>query len=88
MKSKFSALWLGVFAAGAISPLRAQTPSLITPAALQALADTSPVRVLDVRQSWVSYLQNHLPNAAWLNIETLRAQDGELPFRLVTGARN
>lgn len=63
--------------------VRAQSPRLITPAALQALADTAPVRILDVRQSWVSYLQNHLPSAAWLNIETLRAQQGELPFQLL-----
>jgi thiosulfate/3-mercaptopyruvate sulfurtransferase len=39
--------------------------------------------VLDVRQSWISYLQNHLPGAAWLNVETLRAQQGELPFQLL-----
>lgn len=62
---------------------RAQTPRLITPAELQRLADSTPVRVLDVRQSWVSYLQKHLPNAAWLNIETLRAQNAELPFQLL-----
>lgn len=61
----------------------AQTPRLITPAELIAMGDTAGVRVLDVRQSWVSYLQNHLPNAAWLNIETLRAQDRELPFQLL-----
>lgn len=61
----------------------AQTPRLITPAELIGMADTAGVRVLDVRQSWVSYLQNHLPNAAWLNIETLRAQDRELPFQLL-----
>lgn len=39
--------------------------------------------ILDVRQSWISYLQNHLPGAAWLNVETLRAQQGELPFQLL-----
>lgn len=39
--------------------------------------------VLDVRQPWTSYLQNHLPGAAWLNVETLRAQQGELPFQLL-----
>ncbi len=43
-----------------------------------------PVVVVDVRQSWTSYLQNHLPGAVWLNIETLRAQEGELPFQLLT----
>ena len=64
-------------------PAAAQTPRLIRPAELIAMGDTAGVRVLDVRQSWVSYLQNHLPNAAWLNIETLRAQDRELPFQLL-----
>jgi thiosulfate/3-mercaptopyruvate sulfurtransferase len=41
--------------------------------------------VIDVRQSWVSYLQNHVPGAVWLNVETLRAQQGELPFQLLSG---
>lgn len=63
----------------------AQAPRLISTAELAALADSAPVRLIDVRQSWVSYLQNHLPNAAWLNIETLRAQDGDLPFQLLPG---
>jgi thiosulfate/3-mercaptopyruvate sulfurtransferase len=72
-----------LLAAVVASPAQGQVPRLITPAALQALADTAPVRVLDVRQSWVNYLQKHLPHAAWLNIETLRAQDGELPFQLL-----
>ncbi len=64
-------------------PLAAQVPRLIATAELVALGDSSPVRVIDVRQSWVSYLQDHIPNAAWLNIETLRAQDHELPFQLL-----
>ena len=29
------------------------------------------------------HLQNHLPGAAWLNIETLRAGEGALPFQLL-----
>jgi thiosulfate/3-mercaptopyruvate sulfurtransferase len=61
----------------------AETPRLITPAEVVAMGDTAGLRVLDVRQSWVSYLQNHLPSAAWLNIETLRAQERELPFQLL-----
>jgi thiosulfate/3-mercaptopyruvate sulfurtransferase len=64
-------------------PIAAQAPRLITPAELAALPESGSVRVLDVRQAWVSYLQNHLPNASWLNIETLRAQDRELPFQLL-----
>lgn len=77
--------WLSLAAAGLMLSGRAaaQTPGLITPAEVVAMGDTAGLRVLDVRQSWVSYLQNHLPNAAWLNIETLRAQDRELPFQLL-----
>jgi len=48
-----------------------------------ALTNYVPVAVVDVRQSWTSYLQNHLPGAVWLNVETLRAQQGDLPFQLL-----
>lgn len=61
----------------------AQT-ALIQPDSLVPLLDRSDIAVIDVRQSWTSYLQNHLPGAAWLNIESLRAQQGELPFQLLT----
>lgn len=83
MRNRFAAVALAVALVAGAARAAAQVPTLITPAALQALADTAPVRILDVRQSWVNYLQNHLPNAAWLNIETLRAQQGELPFQLL-----
>ena len=32
---------------------------------------------------WASYLEHHLPRAVWLNVETLRAQSGDLPFQLL-----
>ena len=71
----------------------AQTPRLIgteelanwiarTEAPAGAPAGAVPVLV-DVRQSWTGYLQNHLPGAVWLNVETLRSQQGELPFQLL-----
>jgi thiosulfate/3-mercaptopyruvate sulfurtransferase len=73
----------------------AQTPTLVStsdlatwlaePGPQAGLVDRAPVHLLDVRQSWASYLQNHLPGAAWLNIETLRAQRAELPFQLLSG---
>jgi thiosulfate/3-mercaptopyruvate sulfurtransferase len=44
------------------------------------------VVVVDVRQAWSSYLQNHLPGAVWLHVETLRAQQDELPFQLLPPA--
>lgn len=70
----------------AAAPLPGQTPRLIAPDSLAALSARGPVTVIDVRQSWVSYLQNHLPGAVWLNVETLRAQQGELPFQLLPAA--
>ncbi len=76
------ALLLGATPLGAQGSRRAV--ALIAPEELAGQGDS--VTVLDVRASWTSYLQNHLPNAAWLNIETLRAQQGELPFQLLDGA--
>jgi thiosulfate/3-mercaptopyruvate sulfurtransferase len=62
------------------------TPRLVSTDTLAAwLTRSEPPVLLDVRQSWVSYLQEHLPGAVWLNIETLRAQDGVLPFQLLPG---
>jgi thiosulfate/3-mercaptopyruvate sulfurtransferase len=51
------------------------------------LSRVPPLLLLDVRQSWTSHLQNHLPGAVWLNIETLRAQHDELPFQLLSGGQ-
>ncbi len=82
-----------VLGLGAATPMVAQSPALISTADLArrlprdtdagAIADYLPVVTIDVRQSWISYLQNHIPGAVWLNVETLRAQDGELPFQLL-----
>lgn len=58
--------------------------TLIQPDSLVSLLGRGDVAIIDVRQSWTSYLQNHLPGATWLNIETLRAQQEELPFQLLT----
>jgi thiosulfate/3-mercaptopyruvate sulfurtransferase len=77
----------------AASPTAAQAPRLISTDALAnwlagseapvgVPAGSAPV-VVDVRQAWTTYLQNHLPGAGWLNVETLRAQQGELPFQLL-----
>lgn len=65
-----------------------------TPADPAAMPRRHPARpplevtlLIDVRPSWTSYLQGHLPGAIWLNIETLRAQREELPFQLLAGAQ-
>ncbi len=64
--------------------LSAQAPRLISTEDLAARMDR--VVLVDVRQAWSSYLQNHLPGAVWLHVETLRAQQGELPFQLLAPA--
>ncbi len=62
-------------------PLSAQARLISTE---ELAASLDQVVVVDVRQAWSSYLQNHLPGAAWLNVETFRAQQGELPFQLLS----
>jgi thiosulfate/3-mercaptopyruvate sulfurtransferase len=60
-------------------------PRLLSTDTLAAwLASGAGVTVVDVRQPWPSYLQNHLPNAAWLNIESLRSTNAGLPFQLLS----
>jgi thiosulfate/3-mercaptopyruvate sulfurtransferase len=58
-------------------------PTLVTTERAQDLTRSGGVTVLDVRPEWTDYLQNHLPGAAWLNIETLRSSDRGLPFQLL-----
>lgn len=90
---------VGVLAWLIIAPVTAaaQVPQLVSTAELAAwlaepgpergYVDRSPVHLIDVRQSLVGYLQNHLPGAVWLHVETLRAQEGELPFQLLSGGQ-
>lgn len=59
---------------------------LVSTDSLAAMIAAGPVTVIDVRQAWTSYLQNHLPGAAWLNIETLRSSNAGLPFQLFPAA--
>lgn len=65
------------------SAVGAQT-GLIQPDSLQPLLVRPDLAIVDVRQSWTGYLSNHLPGSVWLSIETLRAQQGDLPFQLLT----
>ncbi len=61
----------------------APQPTLIGTDSLARMLESEPVTVLDVRQPWTAYLQNHLPGAVWLNVETLRSTSGGLPFQLL-----
>ena len=69
--------------AGTLAAQEVAAPRLISPVELVALQARQPVTVIDARQAWSSYLQNHLPDAAWLNVETLRSGSGPLPFQLL-----
>lgn len=84
-RSATMAILLGIVSGqtNALPAQAAASPSLISPAELVALQQQGAVSVIDVRQAWTSYLQNHLPDAAWLNIETLRSGSGPLPFQLL-----
>ena len=64
---------------------RGQNPTLISTAALALLAGSDSATIVDVRAAWTSYLENHVPGAVWLSIETLRATEGRLPFQLLSG---
>ncbi len=58
-------------------------PQLISTDQLAVLMATSEPILLDVRGAWTEYLQNHLPAAQWLSMETLRASRNGLPFQLL-----
>ena len=61
------------------SPTAAQLVSTDTVAAW--LARGAPVRLLDTRLDVWTYLKGHLPQAQYLNIETLRASQNGLPVQ-------
>jgi len=61
----------------------APQPALISTDSLARMLENESVTVLDVRQPWTAYLQNHLPGSVWLNVETLRSTSGGLPFQLL-----
>ncbi|MFI5208908.1 MAG: sulfurtransferase [Gemmatimonadales bacterium] len=51
------------------------------------LAAASTPIVLDARPSWIDYLQGHLPEAQWTNIETFRGTLQGVPFQLFDGGQ-
>ncbi len=63
-------------------PAAAQQARLVSTEQLAAELDRGDAVLVDVRQSWTSYLQGHLPGAVWLHVESLRTGAGGLPFQL------
>jgi thiosulfate/3-mercaptopyruvate sulfurtransferase len=71
---------------GAPSPTaHAVVPALVSTDRLAAWQAAGPVVVLDVRTDVFTYLKGHLPGAEYLNTETLRASEGGIPTRLLSG---
>ena len=62
----------------------AAVPRLLSTDTLAAWQERGvPMRLLDVRLDVWSYLRGHLPQAQYLNLETLRASKGGVPMQLL-----
>ncbi|MGH7703309.1 MAG: sulfurtransferase [Gemmatimonadales bacterium] len=72
----------GSGAAPSVAPVGPAAQLITTDRLAGLLASSEPV-LLDVRAAWTDYLQNHLPGAQWLSVETLRASEHGLPFQLL-----
>lgn len=78
------ALLLGLGTPARAQEVPAGPPRLLSTDSLAAWqARGLPVRLLDVRLDVWTYLKGHLPNAQYLNIETLRASKGGVPVQLL-----
>ncbi|MGQ9463749.1 MAG: sulfurtransferase [Candidatus Fervidibacter sp.] len=58
-------------------------PQLVTTEWLAYHLNDPRLRIVDTRGSLHDYLQGHIPNAIYLNIETLRVSHGGIPARLL-----
>ena len=58
-------------------------PSTVSTDELATWMEEGPVVMVDVRTDVFAYLRGHLPGAAYLNTETLRATRGGVPTRLL-----
>ena len=73
-------------AVAAPAAARSETlPGLVTTEELARWQEAGPVVLLDVRTDVFAYLKGHLPGAEYLNGETLRASEGGIPTRLLSG---
>jgi thiosulfate/3-mercaptopyruvate sulfurtransferase len=81
---------LGAACAGspAVSPSPtgdAAPPRIVSTEELARWQAAGPVVVIDVRTDVFTYLKGHLPGAEYLNTETIRASEGGIPTRLLSG---
>jgi thiosulfate/3-mercaptopyruvate sulfurtransferase len=61
----------------------ARLPGIVSTEELASWMAGAPVVLVDVRTDVFAYLRGHLPGAAYLNTETLRATRGGIPTRLL-----
>jgi thiosulfate/3-mercaptopyruvate sulfurtransferase len=61
-------------------------PGIISTDSLAQWQRERPVTVIDVRTDVFTYLKGHLPGAEYLNTETIRASEGGIPTRLLSGS--
>jgi thiosulfate/3-mercaptopyruvate sulfurtransferase len=63
----------------------AALPRLVSTEELARWQAESSVVLIDVRTDVFTYLKGHLPGAEYLNTETVRASEGGIPTRLLSG---
>jgi thiosulfate/3-mercaptopyruvate sulfurtransferase len=64
----------------------ATLPKLVSTDELARWQTEQSVVLIDVRTDVFAYLKGHLPGAEYLNSETLRASEGGIPTRLLSGS--
>jgi thiosulfate/3-mercaptopyruvate sulfurtransferase len=69
-----------------LEPRATALPGLVATDELATWMKQGPVVLVDVRTDVFAYLRSHLPGAAYLNPETLRATRGGIPTRLLDGS--
>ncbi len=69
----------------AAAPDAPTPPGIVSTDTLTAWMKAGPVMLVDIRTDVFAYLRGHLPGAAYLNTETLRATRGGLPTQLLDG---
>jgi thiosulfate/3-mercaptopyruvate sulfurtransferase len=60
-------------------------PKIVSTEELARWQAEHPVLLIDVRTDVFTYLKGHLPGAEYLNTETIRASEGGIPTRLLSG---
>jgi thiosulfate/3-mercaptopyruvate sulfurtransferase len=79
-------LTISFWAVASAQPLL-DKPSLVTTEWLAKHLNAPNLRIIDARASLRDYLQGHIPNAIYLNTETLRISQGGVPARLLPPER-